>query len=181
MSKPASRASRSLRPGARDLVLADLRDRGADDAAERRVAAGHVDADDPALLVRVRAERDRDRPVADAVVALDAVAGGPHVRRALVAMRASVAIPPLGPISMPACAASATFGFTPSPSTTMSAGDRAVADHDRAHAPSASVSNASTVVSVMSVDAEPADRVGDERAHVGIERRASAARRIRRS
>ena len=51
-------------PGATDLVLADLRDRGADHTAERRRTAGCVHAGNPALLVRVRAERDehgRDR------------------------------------------------------------------------------------------------------------------------
>ena len=50
-SKPASAASPSLEPGAGDLGRAHLRDRGADHAGERGVAAADVDAGHPALPV----------------------------------------------------------------------------------------------------------------------------------
>ena len=65
-------------PGAADLAVADARHRGADDAGERRVAAGRVDAGDAALLVGVRAELDVDRLLEQPVVRLDAVARREH-------------------------------------------------------------------------------------------------------
>ena len=120
------------------------------DAGERRVAAGHVDADDPSLLVRVGAERDRDRPAADAVMALDAVAGGPDTVRRWWPCAASVAIPPVGRSRSRPRRASVDVGL------------HAEAEHDDVGRdtcrspittartwPSASVSNASTLVSVM--------------------------------
>ena len=86
-------------------------------------------------------------------------------------MRESVTIPPVGPISIPASRASATLGSTPSPSTTMSAGKVRSPVTTADTRPSARVSNASTLVSVYSVDAEAADPVGDQRTHVGVEGR----------
>ena len=67
-------------PGARHLHVADLRDRGADHAGERGVAAAEVDPRHPALLVGVRAQRHDHALAGQAVDRLDAVARRPHAR-----------------------------------------------------------------------------------------------------
>ena len=138
---------------------------------EPRVAAGDVDADDPALLVRVRAERDRDRPAADAVVGLDAVARGPHAVDARRHARRRSRCRPLADRDagvareLDVRAARRGRARRGRPAIVPVAGRRR-----RAHGRRSSVSNASTLRVGVQLDAEAADRVGNERAHVGIER-----------
>jgi len=89
-------------------------------AGEPRVTAGRILADNQALLVGVGAERDRDRLAAER-------GGGTrrsrrrHTPLTLVAIRASVAMPPVGPISMPASRPARRW-VSPESSTTTSAG-----------------------------------------------------------
>ena len=95
-------------PGARDLVAAQPRHGGPDDAGEREVAAGRVRARDAALLVGVRAELDVHRPLEDAVPGLGAVARGVDAvvaRAALVVVDAHARRS--APSSSPASSASA--------------------------------------------------------------------------
>ena len=158
--------------GAADLVVADLGDRGADHAGERGVAAGRVDPRDAALLVRVGA-RARSRPACREMrwnVSTQSPAA--HTPSALVSCRRfGDDAAALADRRCRRRAASSLFGRTPMPSTTMSAGS----------VPS-SVTTARTWSSLVGlealhlgvgvqVDADAADRVGDERAHVGVERR----------
>src|SRR5262249_44319174 len=138
-----------------------------DHATEARVASGDVDPGNAALLVGVGAEGDRDGPVADAVVAFDAVPGRPHAgdarRHAGIGRDA-------------AARADAHAGIAPELHARRdtqtehheAALDRSVAGHDRAHA--------SAVVDVEAfdprvgdqLDAEAANGVGYERAHVWV-------------
>ena len=171
-SKPGSCASRSVSPCARPRTSQTFVTAVPIDAGKRRVATGGVDRrrPDPACSRACRARSRPARPVMRWWVSTQSPAA--HTPSALVAMRGRRStIPPRRRRSR--CrrrAASATFGCTPSPSTTTSAGSVPSPVTTARTRPSSSLSNASTALAEVQVDAEAADRVGDERAHVGIER-----------
>src|ERR1019366_1123686 len=69
-------------PGAGYLHPFETGDRRAKHATKRGVTAGDVGASNAALLVSMRAEGHHDGPAGHAMARLDAVTGGPDVRRA---------------------------------------------------------------------------------------------------
>ena len=68
-------------PGACNFHAAEASDRRAEHTTECSIAAGNVGARDATLLVGVRAEGNDDRSARDAMARLDAVTGGPDMRR----------------------------------------------------------------------------------------------------
>ena len=148
-------------------MRADLRDRSADHAAEARVAPGDVDPRDLALFVGVGAQGDRDRPVADAVVALDAVAGRPHAGDA--GRHARVRRDPPAGSDANACLARESDARRDTETEHHEvAGDRPVARHDRAHPTVGGDLERLDTSTGDQLDAEAADRVGNERTHIGV-------------
>src|SRR5512134_3532278 len=71
----------SNEPGAGDLHALEPGDRRAEHATKGGLTSGDVGAGDATLLVGVRTERNDDGPTGNALAGLDAVTGGPHMRR----------------------------------------------------------------------------------------------------
>jgi len=139
-----------------------------DHTGELERSTGRVHPDDASLFVRVRAERDATgRRLTRWKISAQSPARPDS--SALVAMRASVTMPRRTDLETRG-GREIVAGFTPRPRTTMSVSTTPWLVCTAVTRPSASVANDSTDTPGVQLDASPANRVGDERAHVGIER-----------